>query len=317
MDDRKGGATTIYKLRDDGVKYMRLATVTPYGTVDAKYVPMSEIDAYISGYGIDPKVIDRTLVGGALPDVTAVPDLATCAELPAFGFDDIRVASMWCDLYGMDGNRHPLCVRGGLKTAMENNLGDGENFITGSEREYYVREADGTIDKNAIGEQVADPKYRLLLSTMDVLRANGVPITKAHPENGPAQYEQVIKHGNALTTADNYVTTGIIMDAKAAEGGRRVDRSPFMGDDISVNSEHLNMSVLSGDKNLFANANGVGVSDFGRAFAEGILDNNGLISAVANTSENSYRALAKIAKTLAAGDSRKDLIRLKNGLIEY
>ncbi|MCL2569973.1 MAG: hypothetical protein FWE16_02075 [Firmicutes bacterium] len=307
----------LHKLKDDKFHSLNVYYVTPYGELRTGLdVPVSEAAGILdSGFTIDPAGIDRTIKGGTMADVTILPDIKSFREIPSMDHDGLRVAHIFGDIFGNNGKAHPLCPRGTLKKSLADILMADEKFIVGLENEYYVRTNGELTGENGYGlESPDDPLTRLRRLTMHDIISAGIDVTKSHKECGKSQYEYVLKHADALTAADNYLLADAISRYRAGLHGYSIDRSPFMGSDNPVNSDHINMSIENGVNSFLE---GDGISHAAKFFGEGVLDNNAIITALTNTTANSYAALEKLGKFTGMGDSRMEIIRSKKGVLEY
>jgi glutamine synthetase len=130
--------------------------------------------------------------------------------------------------------------------------------------------------------------------TIMVLEQLGIPVEFSHHEVAPSQHELDLRYTDALTMADNVMTTRLAVKEVALEHGIYATfmPKPLAGHDGS--GMHLHLSLFEGDENAFHDPGGrYGLSRVAEQFIAGTLTHAREITAVTNQWVNSYKRLVR------------------------
>jgi glutamine synthetase len=120
----------------------------------------------------------------------------------------------------------------------------------------------------------------------------GIPVEFSHHEVSPSQHEMDLRYTDALSMADNLLTTRLAIKEVAMEHGIYATFMPKPLEDYDGNGLHLHLSLFEGDRNAFYEAGGdLGLSKTAQAFIAGLLRHAHEITAVTNQWINSYKRL--------------------------
>ncbi|NLC57432.1 MAG: glutamine synthetase [Armatimonadetes bacterium] len=139
---------------------------------------------------------------GAWPNLYARPDLDTL-HLVAY---EPHTAAVLCDLVDPDGSPVPESPRQVLRQVLAAAEARGFNCWIGPELEFYLfRDAQGTLlPPGRLAYRLGNGREEQEL--LDALRAAsaaaGIVCESIHAEDGPGQFELILRHGRALEAAD-------------------------------------------------------------------------------------------------------------------
>jgi glutamine synthetase len=125
-----------------------------------------------------------------------------------------------------------------------------------------------------------------------MLESMGISVEFSHHEGAPGQQEIDLRYADALSTADNIMSTRLAMKEVAIEQGVYATFMPKPFTDYPGSGMHTHMSLFEGDRNVFHDPAGeFQLSKIGRAFIAGLLAHAAEITAVCNQWVNSYKRL--------------------------
>ena len=128
--------------------------------------------------------------------------------------------------------------------------------------------------------------------TIMMLEQLGIPVELSHHEVSPSQHELDLRHTDALTMADNLMTTRLAVKEVALEHGIYATFMPKPLEGVDGNALHLHLSLFQDDQNVFHDEAGEhGLSDVAKGFIAGLLRHGPEITAVTNQWVNSYKRL--------------------------
>ena len=114
----------------------------------------------------------------------------------------------------------------------------------------------------------------------------------SHHEVSPSQHELDLRYTDALTMADNLMTTRLAVKEVAMEAGIYATFMPKPLEGVDGSGLHLHLSLFEGDRNAFYEPGGeYGLSKVARGFIAGLLTHAREITAVTNQWVNSYKRL--------------------------
>ena len=279
------------------IKYFLISFVDLFGVLRAKLVPARAIgDMQRDGAGFAGFAawLDMT---PAHPDMFAIPDPASCVQLP-WKPDVAWVAG---DLW-MAGKEVEDSPRVALKRQIERAGKAGFRPKTGVECEYFLTNADGTAisDERDIQEK---PCYdqSALMRRFDViseicdsmLELGWGPYQNDH-EDANGQFEMNWDYDDCLVTADRHVFFKYMVKSIAEQHGLRATFMPKPFSHLTGNGCHAHVSLWdkTGKKNLFHDAKGeLGLSKLAYQFLGGIVESADSLAAIFNPTVNSYKRI--------------------------
>lgn len=290
----------VFKDIDDrGIEFIRLQFIDIFGIMKSTSIMSSELSRAFAGQ----LMFDGSSIDGFASihesDQCIVPDPSTYAIMP-WRPQDKGVARMICDVYSADGEPFAGCPRFILKKALreieqmgyEYNIGpEGEFFLFQSDSHGYplidIHDQAGYFDLAPVdlGE---DARRNIILT----LKKMGFDIEASHHEVAPGQHEIDFKYGEALRTADNWVTFRDVVKNIARQAGLYATfmPKPFSGENGSA--MHCNQSLFKEGANVFYDSkDSDGLSELARLFIGGLLKHARGMAAIANPIVNSYKRL--------------------------
>jgi glutamine synthetase len=307
-------------------KYFLVSFVDLFGTMRAKIVPVSAIEAVAkagAGFAGFAAWFDMT---PADPDVLVVPDPDTVLPLPW----KPGVAWVTGDLI-MDGKPVEQNPRQVLKRVVASATKAGHEMKTGVECEYFLISRDGTAISDAADQQ-AKPcydqqalmrRYEVVAEICDAMVALGWKPYQNDHEDANGQFEMNWEYDNVLVTADRHAFFKFMVKSIAEKHGLRATFMPKPFANLTGSGCHMHASLWStkGDKNLFEDKNGeLGLSKTAYHFIGGVMHSAEGMCAISNPTVNSYKRI-NAPPTLSgatwapnavtyAGNNRTHMIRI-------
>ncbi|MGA8040648.1 MAG: glutamine synthetase, partial [Acidimicrobiia bacterium] len=128
--------------------------------------------------------------------------------------------------------------------------------------------------------------------TINALELMGIPIEHSHHEVAPSQHEIIARYTDALSMADNIMTSRLTVKEVALQHDIYATFMPKPLEDHDGSGMHLHLSLFENDINAFHEPGTPGgLSKVGQAFIAGILRHASEITAVTNQWVNSYKRL--------------------------
>jgi glutamine synthetase len=231
-------------------------------------------------------------------DVLARPDVKTFQVLP-WHTADVPVASVFCDIFNLDGSPFEGCPRHALRRMLDKARAQGFTFFSSPEIEYfYFADADPshlpiTIDSGSYFELTATDKATdLRKQSVLTLEEMGIPVEHAQHEDAPSQHEIDLRYTDALTMADTVMTVRLVVKETAHANGVHASFMPKPLSGVQGSGMHTHLSLFEGDTNAFYDPEDPYlVSDVAKRFIAGLLRHASEITAVTNQWVNSYKRL--------------------------
>ena len=299
---KKISADDIRKsVKEDDVRFIRLAFTDINGTLKAVEVPNSQLDKVLENdVRFDGSSIDG-FVRLEESDMILYPDFSTWSVLPWGDSTGGKIGCLTCSVHTTDGEPFAGDPRNNLKRVIGQMKELGFTaFDIGFEAEFHLLKLD---ENGNWTTQVPDHASYFDLTSNDesascrrdiveTLESIGFEVEAAHHEVGDGQQEIDFRFDDALTTADRVQTFKMIVREIAKKHGLFATfmAKPLQGQ--AGNGMHTNMSLFKGSKNAFYDKNNkYHLSKTALYFLNGILEHARAITAVGNPTVNSYKRL--------------------------
>ncbi|MBC6369345.1 type I glutamate--ammonia ligase [Lactobacillus kullabergensis] len=299
---KKISADDIRKsVKEEDVRFIRLAFTDINGTLKAVEVPNSQLDKVLENdVRFDGSSIDG-FVRLEESDMILYPDFSTWFVLPWSDSTGGKIGCLTCSVHTTDGEPFAGDPRNNLKRVIGQMKELGFTaFDIGFEAEFHLLKLD---ENGNWTTQVPDHASYFDLTSNDesascrrdiveTLESIGFEVEAAHHEVGDGQQEIDFRFDDALTTADRVQTFKMIVREIAKRHGLFATfmAKPLQGQ--AGNGMHTNMSLFKGSKNAFYDKNNkYHLSKTALYFLNGILEHARAITAVGNPTVNSYKRL--------------------------
>ena len=299
---KKISADDIRKsVKEEDVRFIRLAFTDINGTLKAVEVPNSQLDKVLENdVRFDGSSIDG-FVRLEESDMILYPDFSTWSVLPWGDSTGGKIGCLTCSVHTTDGEPFAGDPRNNLKRVIGQMKELGFTaFDIGFEAEFHLLKLD---ENGNWTTQVPDHASYFDLTSNDesascrrdiveTLESIGFEVEAAHHEVGDGQQEIDFRFDDALTTADRVQTFKMIVREIAKKHGLFATfmAKPLQGQ--AGNGMHTNMSLFKGSKNAFYDKNNkYHLSKTALYFLNGILEHARAITAVGNPTVNSYKRL--------------------------
>ena len=283
-------------VEERSVRFIRLWFTDVLGFLKSFAITPAELEtAFEEGMQFDGSSIDgfsRTQEA----DMLAKPDPTTFQMLP-WRREDSGVARMYCDIFNPDGQPFEGDPRWVLKRNLQRASEMGYTFYVGPEVEYFYFRDSGpnpeVLDRGGYFDltplDVAQEYRRRTIMSLEQL---GIPVEFSHHEVAPSQHEMDLRYSDALSMADNLLTTRLAVKEVAMEHDIYATFMPKPLEHYDGNGLHLHVSLFEGDRNAFHEPGSeYGLSKVAHSFIAGVLKHAHEITAVTNQWVNSYKRL--------------------------
>lgn len=282
-------------VEERGIRFIRLWFTDVQGFLKSVAISPTELEvAFDEGMTFDGSSIDGyARVQEA--DMLARPDPSTFAVLP--WRTKQQVARMFCDILTPDLESFDGDPRTVLKKNLESASEMGYTFYAAPELEFFYF-ADSSPDLKVLDRggyfdlTPLDVAQEYRRKTINALEQLGIPIEHSHHEVAPSQHEIIARYTDALTMADNIMTSRLTVKEVALQHGIYATFMPKPLEDFDGSGMHLHLSLFEGDTNAFHEpGTRGGLSKVGQAFIAGLLRHAAEITAITNQWVNSYKRL--------------------------
>lgn len=300
----KGSVTAVlsdevlYMAQEGGVKFIRLQFTDLFGQMKNLAIPVGKLALALDGqYMFDGSSIDG-FARIEESDMYLRPDPSTFTVFP-WRPQAGRVARMICDVYYPDGSPFDGDPRQILKRAIADAEAMGFELTIGQECEFFLFHTDNqgkattvTHDEGGYFDlgpvDLGEDARRDICITLEEM---GFNIEASHHEVAPGQHEIDLGPAGALKAADDMMTFRLAVKSIAKRHGLAATFMPKPLEGVSGSGLHLHLSLWKNGENLFAAKGKRGISLEAGAFAAGLMEHIGAITAVANPLVNSYTRL--------------------------
>ncbi|HEY6628498.1 MAG TPA: glutamine synthetase family protein [Acidimicrobiia bacterium] len=277
------------------IRFVRLWFTDVQGFLKSVSIGPTELEvAFEEGMTFDGSSIDGyARIQEA--DMLAKPDPSTFQVLP--WRTEEQVARMFCDIYTPDGEPFSGDPRIVLKRNLEKASEMGYIFYAAPELEFFYFRDSGPVpevlDRGGYFDLTPlDVAQEYRRNTINALEHMGIPIEHSHHEVAPSQHEIIVRYTDALTMADNIMTSRLTVKEVALQHGIYATFMPKPLEDYDGSGMHLHLSLFEGDVNAFHEPGTPGgLSKVGQAFIAGLLRHAAELTAVTNQWVNSYKRL--------------------------
>lgn len=288
-------------VKDNDVRFLRLAFTDINGTSKAVEVPTSQLDKVLTNdIRFDGSSIDG-FVRLEESDMVLYPDFSTWAVLPWGDEKGGKIGRLVCSVHKTDGEPFEGDPRNNLKRILKemNDMGFTD-FDIGFEAEFHLFKLGEDVnwttevpDHASYFDMTSDDEgARCRRDIVETLESIGFEVEAAHHEVGDGQQEIDFRFDDALTTADRVQTFKMVVREVARKHGLY---ATFMAKPVegqAGNGMHTNMSLFKDGKNVFYDKDGeFHLSDTALYFLNGILEHARAITAIGNPTVNSYKRL--------------------------
>ncbi|MBU2697903.1 glutamine synthetase family protein [Pimelobacter sp. 30-1] len=306
--DENALRAAVQQFAEDGIDVVRLGYSDLIGTERGRDILADRFDRTVgdgvafcrSVYATSPlgDVVD--IAGGlsaGLPDIVAVPDLATVKPVPW----EPGVAHVIADVYNPDGTPSEESPRQVLKRVVDRFAELGMRPVVGPELEFYVLEPDetkangwrryGEATGNVYVSGLKGDPENTLLSSLRELAAYGLDVVAANHEFSSGQFEINLWHSEALDAADRAFRFKTAVQELSRRRGKMATFMAKPFNDEGGSGFHVHFSTLDAEgRPLFDDpASEDGLSTVARSAIAGILAHAPALAAISNPTINSYK----------------------------
>ena len=282
-------------VEERGIRFIRLWFTDVLGFLKSVAISPAELEvAFEEGMTFDGSSIDGyARIQEA--DMLARPDPTTFAVLP--WRPEQQVARMFCDISTPDGEPFDGDPRTVLKRNLERASEMGYTFFTAPELEFFYFADSGpepkVLDRGGYFDLTPlDVAQEYRRQTINALEQLGIPIEHSHHEVAPSQHEIIARYTDALTMADNIMTSRLTVKEVALQAGIYATFMPKPLQDHDGSGMHLHLSLFEGETNAFHEPGTQGgLSKVGEAFIAGLLRHASEMTEITNQWVNSYKRL--------------------------
>ncbi len=269
----------------------------------------TDILGFLKSFDITPRELEVVLIDGAgfdgssiegfaridESDMIALPVPATFQILP-WSLPQHPVARMFCDILKPGGESFEGDPRHVLKRNLKRTTAQGYTFNVGPELEYfYFKNAEGThtLDEGGYFDLTPpDIASDLRLETVLTLEQMGIAVQYSHHEVAASQHEIDLLYTDALTMADNIMTSRLVIKEIAQKHSVYATFMPKPIFAANGSGMHVHQSLFKGDRNAFFDKNSpYYLSKIARHYTAGLLKHAPEITSVVSQWVNSYKRL--------------------------
>ena len=285
-------------VEERGVRLIRLWFTDVLGNLKSFAISPAELEnALEDGMTFDGSSIDGfSRIQEA--DVLAVPDPNTFEVLP-WGDPKAVEARVFCDIHNLDGTPFEGDPRQVLRRNLQRAHELGFTFMIAPDVEFFYfappekGQAPVTLDEGSFFDlTTTDVSGTLRKETIRTLETMGIPVEYSFHEDSPSQHEIDLRHTDALTMADSFMTFRLVVKEVAAKQGVHATFMPKPLEGMQGSGMHLHLSLFNGDDNAFYSGDDpYHLSTVAKHFMAGLLHHAAEITAVTNQTVNSYKRL--------------------------
>ncbi|MFZ8998422.1 MAG: glutamine synthetase family protein, partial [Ilumatobacteraceae bacterium] len=232
-------------VEERGVRLVRLWFTDVLGNLKSFAISPAELEnALEDGMTFDGSSIDGfSRIQEA--DVLAVPDPDTFEILP-WGESGASEARVFCDVHSLDGTPFEGDPRQVLRRHVQAAHEQGLTFYVAPDVEFFYFETPEPghqprpIDHGGFFDLTTrDATGDLRKQTIRKLEQLGIPVEYSFHEDAPSQHEIDLRHTDALTMADNFMTFRLVVKEVAASQGVHATFMPKPLEGVQGSGMHL------------------------------------------------------------------------------
>lgn len=230
-------------------------------------------------------------------DMLLRPDPNTFAIVP-WSKPERITARLVCNAFTTTGEPLAADPRYILQSVLEAAKKMSFDYYVGAELEFYLLERSALpklVPHDHKGYFDYTPQSRateIIENTMSALSAFGIQSEMHHHEVGRGQHEIDVRYANALTAADNLLTTKLALKACTSGTPLKATWMPKPLTGAAGNGLHVHQSLWRNGRNVFYNAKAEhGLSEIALQFLAGQLKHAEALSAIVSPTVNSYKRL--------------------------
>ena len=320
MNDGHGDAKefVLTTARENDVKFIRLWFSDIVGKLKGFAITVEELeDALEQGVAFDGSAIEG-FARIQESDMMAKPDPTTFRILP-WRPQQNSVARMFCDILKPTGEPFEGDPRYVLKRNVQRAADMGFIYYVGPELEYFyfagpddpqLLDHGGYFDQLPM-EYASDLRRKTVLTLAEM----GIPVKYSHHEGAPSQHEIDLQYTDAITMADNVMTSKLVIKEVASQHEVYASFMPKPVYGINGSGMHVHQSLFRGERNAFYDPQDpYKLSHLGRLYTAGLMRHAPEITLVTNQWVNSYKRLVPGYEAPMyiswARNNRSDLIRV-------
>ena len=293
MDKQREYVLRMVEERD--IRFIRLWFTDVLGFLKSFAITPAELeDAFEQGMIFDGSAIEGyARVQEA--DMVAKPDPSTFQVLPGRP-DSGGVARMFCDVLTTEGEPFDGDPRWVLRRNLEWAAGLGFTVYAQPEMEFFLfsdAESARPLDTGSFFDQTAlDLSQDFRQVAIGMLERMGISVMQSHHEIAPSQHEIDLREADALTMADNIMSSRLVVKEAALERGLHATFMPKPTEGVAGSGMDTHLWLYEGDRNAFYDpGQEANLSKTARAFIAGLLVHANEYTAVTNQWINSYKRL--------------------------
>ncbi len=283
----------MHAVKAQGIRFIQLWFTDLLGNLKSVEIPAQELPgALTEGVGFDGSSI-HGFARIDESDMIAKPDPKTFAVLP-WAAD---VARLICDILEPDGTPYQGDPRFALRRALARASDMGYTMYVGPEVEYfYFRTDDGpkVLDSGGYFDLVPpDLGSEIRRETVLALQRMGIEVEATHHEVAPSQQEIDLRFTDALTMADNLMTTRFVVKEVARRHGIHATfmPKPLYGENGSGMHTHQSLVTADGHNAFFDPNDPLYLSPVAKGYIAGLMHHAKEIIGVCAQWVNSYKRL--------------------------
>ncbi|ACV64467.1 glutamine synthetase, type I [Desulfofarcimen acetoxidans DSM 771] len=287
------------KVREAGVKFIRLQFSDIFGLLKNVAIPVEQLDKALDG----ELMFDGSSIHGFTrieeSDMYLRPDPKTFVIFP-WRPREGAVARLICDIYNPDGTPFEGCSRHIMKKTLAEAKELGYTMNVGPELEFFMFHVDeegrptlethdraGYFDMAPV--DLGENARRDMVLTLEDM---GFEVEASHHEVAPGQHEIDFKYSDALDIADKIMTFKFVVRTVAQRHGLHATFMPKPIFGINGSGMHMNQSLFKDDQNAFYDPSGPNaLSETAYYYIAGLVKHARALAAITNPTVNSYKRL--------------------------
>ncbi|MCS7286403.1 MAG: type I glutamate--ammonia ligase [Anaerolineae bacterium] len=290
----------LRQVKEEDIKFIVLQFTDIMGSVKSATIPAKRLEEVLErGIWFDGSSVE----GFARiyeSDMLLVPDPSTFCILP-WEPENMRKARLLCDVYTPDYKPFEGDPRYILKRALQKAKDMGYTYNVGAEIEFFLFKMNDFPKPQPVPHDVGgyfdfsprDQAAVVRSEIISMLHIMGIDMEMDHHEVSPGQHEVDIRYSDALTAADNVITTKYVIRAVAQAHNLHASfmPKPIFGINGSGMHTHQSLFTLDGRNAFHDSDDKYKLSKLAYHFIAGQLENARALSAVVAPTVNSYKRL--------------------------